>query len=88
MIPRRAALWVLAALAFGLLVLPFLVYQTGIRVFGQYPKGGAGALFADYLQGLVTLQWYSWALALGPALIVLLWLVLVGTGTRTRRHPE
>jgi hypothetical protein len=75
--PRRSAFWMLAALLFGLLVLPFLVHLTGSTVLGAYSGGGAGAFFADYLHGLLTLRWYSWALALGPLLIVVLWRILV-----------
>jgi hypothetical protein len=75
--PRRTAFWMLAALLFGLLVLPFLVHLTGHTVLGAYSGGGAGAFFADYLRGLLTLQWYSWAVALGPVLIVVFWRILV-----------
>lgn len=75
--PRRSAFWMLAALLFGLLVLPFLVHLTGSTVLGAYSGGGAGAFFADYLHGLLTLRWYSWALALGPLLIVVFWRILV-----------
>ncbi|MDH5176044.1 MAG: hypothetical protein OEW50_07770 [Gammaproteobacteria bacterium] len=75
--PRRSAFWMLAALLFGLLVLPFLVHLTGRTVLGAYSGGGAGAFFTDYLHGLLTLRWYSWALALGPLLIVVFWRILV-----------
>jgi hypothetical protein len=75
--PRRSAFWMLAALLFGLLVLPFLVHLTGSTVLGPYSGGGAGAFFTDYLHGLLTLRWYSWALALGPLLIVVFWRILV-----------
>jgi hypothetical protein len=63
----------LAALAFGLLALPFLVHQTGLRVFGPYADGGALTFFGDFLRGLATLRWYSWSLALGPLVIVAMW---------------
>lgn len=71
--PRNDKYWMLAALVFGLLVLPFLVHQTGLRVFGQYAGGGAGAFFGDFMRGLATLRWYSWSLALGPLVIVAMW---------------
>lgn len=77
---RRTSLWLLAALAFGVLVLPFLVHLTGTRVLGPYPDGGAGAFFIDYLRGLATFRWYSWVLALGPVLIMLVWRMLAGVG--------
>jgi hypothetical protein len=75
--PRRSAFWMLAALLFGLLVLPFLVHLTGRTVLGAYSGGGAGAFFADYLRGLLTFHWYSWVLALGPLLCVVIWRILV-----------
>ena len=71
--PRRDKFWLLAALVFGLLVLPFLVYLTGVYVLGKYSTGGAAVFFGDYLRGLVTLQWYSWVLAAGPLVIVASW---------------
>jgi hypothetical protein len=71
--PRNDKYWMLAALVFGLLVLPFLVHQTGLKVFGEYADGGATAFFGDFLRGLVTLRWYTWMLALGPLAIVATW---------------
>lgn len=74
--PRRDKYWLLAALAFSLLVLPFLVHTTGAYVLGKYADGGAAAFFGGYLRGLGTLRWYSWVLALGPLTIVVLWGIL------------
>ena len=71
--PRRDKFWLLAALVFGVLVLPCLVYFTGVYVLGKYATGGSAAFFGDYLRGIVTLQWYSWVLALGPLVIVASW---------------
>ena len=71
--PRRDKFWLLAALVFGVLVLPFLVYLTGVYVLGKYSAGGAAVFFGDYLRGLVTLRWYSWVLALGPLVIIASW---------------
>lgn len=83
--PRHGTFWMLAALLFGLLLLPFLVHLTGRTLLGAYSGGGAGAFFADYLRGLLTFRWYSWALALGPLLIVVLWRVLLPA--RSGRNP-
>jgi len=66
----------LAALAFGVLVLPFLVYLTGTYVFGQYAAGGALGFFGDFARGLATLTWHAWAVALGPVAIVAIWRAL------------
>ncbi len=76
MSPRQDRFWLLAALLFGLLVLPFLVHVTGVYVLGPYTEGGAAAFFGGYLHGLVTLRWYSWVLALGPLCIVASWVLL------------
>jgi hypothetical protein len=71
--PRNDKLWLLAALVFGVLVVPALVQQTGAHVFGRYSAGGAMAFYGDFLRGLVELRWYSWTLALGPCVIVGIW---------------
>ena len=84
MIPRRDRFWLLAALLFGLLVLPFLVHATGVYVFGPYGDGGAAAFFGGYLRGLVTLRWYAWILALGPLVIVASWAALGRWGSASR----
>lgn len=82
--PRRDKFWLLAALLFGLFALPFLVHFTGAYVLGTYTGGGVASFFGDYMRGLVTLQWYSWVLALGPLVIVALWRIAL----RGRRsHP-
>jgi hypothetical protein len=70
---RRDLSWLLAALLFGLFVLPFLVHATGLRVLGPYAGGTAGAFLADYFSSLAALRWHAWTLALGPALLVLCW---------------
>lgn len=70
---KRDAIWLLAAALFGLLVLPFLVYATGITVLGAYAHGGPGAFLADYLSDLARFRWFSWCLAVGPLFIVALW---------------
>jgi hypothetical protein len=82
--PRHGAFWMVAALVFGVLVLPFLVHLTGRYVLGEYAGGGAAGFFGDYLQGLLTLRWYSWTLALGPLLILAFWRILLRVGS-TRR---
>ena len=74
--PRNDLYLLLAALAFGVLALPFLVHLTGVQVFGSYASGGALGFFGDFMRGLVTLRWYSWSLALGPVAIVAVWLGL------------
>lgn len=66
-----------AAFLFGLLVMPFLIWFGGSRVLGPYTHGqnthaGPFALFADYFVGLAHGSGVFWAVALGPALLLLL----------------
>jgi len=70
---RRDATWLLAALLFGLLALPVLVYLTGLTILGPYAHGGLPAFLSDFLADLVRLRWFSWSLVLGPLVIVATW---------------
>lgn len=74
---RRHLPWLVAALAFGALVLPILVYYTGTVTLGPYARGGPGDFLRDYLADLVRLRGSAWALLLGPAGLVLVWRMLV-----------
>lgn len=74
---RRELIALGAALAFGLLVMPFLIWIGGNRVLGPYTHGddlkaGPGALFADYVVALVHGSAVFWGVALGPLLLLLL----------------
>lgn len=80
--PRRTPFWLVAALVFGLVILPFLVHLTGRTVLGDYSGGAAGSFFVDYLRGLLMFQWYSWVLALGPLIIVAVWRILAFAPSR------
>jgi thiamine transporter ThiT len=72
----RDVAWLLIALLVGVLVLPLLVYFTGISILGPYAKGGPGAFMSDFVGDLAHLRWFSWSLALGPLVIVALWRVV------------
>jgi len=67
-----------AALALGLLLMPFLIWLAGNRFLGPYthgdnPRAGPWALFADYVVGLAHGSAVFWVVALGPlALLVLI----------------
>jgi hypothetical protein len=83
---RREGLLFAVALAFGLLVLPFVIWLAGSRTLGPYTHGndprqlGPLALYADYLSGLGHGWIGYWVVALGPALLLTamrLWLALV-----------
>jgi hypothetical protein len=77
---NRDGPWLVAALLFGALALPLLVYFTGITVLGPYAHGGAGAFLADFLADLARLRWFSWALALGPLAAVAIWRAFLRLG--------
>ena len=77
MILGRHSAWLLVALVFGAVALPFLVYYTGLATLGPYSRGGPFAFYGDFLASLARLRWSAWALLLGPATGVLLWRVLV-----------
>lgn len=72
-IPLRRELIVLAAaLAFGLLAAPPLVWIAGSRALGPYAGGGLGAFLASFYRSLARGTFAYWMVALGPYLVVLL----------------
>ena len=73
MIRGRHARWLLAALLFGALILPVLVYFTGVRTLGPYARGGPLQFLADFYVDLTRLRAASWALRLGPAALIAAW---------------
>jgi len=74
---KRHVAWAAAALVFAALLLPFLVYYTGLRVFGAYPGGGPLRFVGAYYADLGRLQPGAWLLLLGPVALVVVWRVLV-----------
>jgi hypothetical protein len=74
---RRELLVYGAALLAGLVLMPFLIWFAGNRVLGPYghgqnPHAGPFALFGDYYVGLFHGSAVFWAVALGPAVLLLL----------------
>jgi hypothetical protein len=73
------------AVAFGLILMPFVIWSVGSRVLGPYTHGdnahaGPFALFGDFWVGLLHGSAVFWLVALGPALaiaLVRLFLVLL-----------
>ncbi|HET9107840.1 MAG TPA: hypothetical protein VFN79_11695 [Steroidobacteraceae bacterium] len=74
------------ALALGLLVIPLLIWLVGHRTLGPYTHGdnpqglGPLTLYADYFSGLAHGWLGYWAVAVGPALLLVvarLWLALL-----------
>lgn len=83
---RREVVLFAGALAFGLLVIPLLVWIIGHRTLGPYTRGddphglGPLALYGDYFAGLAHGWLGYWVAALGPAVLVAtarLWLALL-----------
>jgi hypothetical protein len=74
---RRELLGFALALLVGLVLMPILIWVAGNRVLGPYTHGqdlhaGSFALLQDFFIGLVHGSAVFWAVALGPAVFVLL----------------
>lgn len=67
---RELALLV-AALACGILVVPWLIWIVGRAVLGEYAHGGPFALWGNFFRGLATGGPAYWAVALGPYALAL-----------------
>jgi hypothetical protein len=80
---RRELHWALAALGFGLIVLPAAIYIVGASLLGPYDatSGGAahiGSFYGDVFRDLATPTLAAWSIVLGPmVMIVLLRLALL-----------
>jgi len=61
-----------AALLSGLILAPWVIFVAGRLTLGPYGKGGPFALWADFMRGLLELNFAYWFAALGPLLIVTL----------------
>jgi hypothetical protein len=79
---RRELLILAAALLWGLVAMPLLIWVAGSRVLGPYTQGqnthaGPFALLTDFFIGLAHGSAVFWVVALGPvALLVLLRLLV------------
>ena len=80
------------ALAFGLLVIPLLIWIAGHWTLGPYTHGDTGpgygplTLFGDYFTGLARGNPGYWTVALGPVALLgasRLWLTLLRRLPRT-----
>jgi hypothetical protein len=74
---RRELLILGIALAFGLVLMPFLIWLVGNRILGPYthglePAGGPLKLLGDFFVGLGHGSVIFWCVALGPYLLVTL----------------
>jgi hypothetical protein len=74
---RRELTLLVGAVAFGVLVVPPLLWLVGERALGPYPGGGVGAIVANFFRGLVTGSWGFWVVALAPYLFITILRALV-----------
>lgn len=81
---RRELFSIGFALAFGLLLLPWIVWLVGQSVLGPYARGGALRFIGDFFVGLAEGSPVFWLVALGPAAFLLL-LRLFWYGVRATR---
>ena len=63
----QEVLLAMGLVAFGLVVLPAIVYLVGQQVVGAYPDG-IGGLYAAIGDALVAGNGFAWILVLGPYL--------------------
>lgn len=80
---KRELVWLGVALFAGLVVLPLLVYATGMLTLGPYSRGGAGRFLVDFLRSLVSLEWQALTLAALPIALIVAWRVI-----RALRFPS
>lgn len=74
---RRELLVLGAALAFGVLAVPPLLWVAGPRALGPYAGGGVTAIVANFFRGLASGSIACWLVALGPYLVLMLLRALV-----------
>jgi hypothetical protein len=77
---RRELIVLAAALVFGLLAAPPLVWVVGSRALGPYAGGGIGSFLASFYRGLASGTFGNWMIALGPYLLALVLRALLGIG--------
>lgn len=81
---RREVLTLTLALAFGVLVLPWLIWIAGALALGPYARGGAFRFIGDFYTALAQGHLAFWLIALGPLVFwTLLRLMWVGLSSRT-----
>jgi hypothetical protein len=84
---RREFLWVLVALAVGMIILPPLIWLIGSRVFGPYGAGTATRDLVDhFFRGLGQGQKAFWIIALGPYLVIVTLRLTVAAIRAVRRQ--
>jgi hypothetical protein len=60
------------ALAFGLIVMPVLIYLAGILTLDAYANGGLLSLYGDFFKGLFEPRLSNWIVVVGPLVFLVL----------------
>jgi hypothetical protein len=69
---RRELMILVVLLAFGLFIVPLLIYVVGNGVLGPYANGSPFALLVDFFAGLRSGSLVYWAVVVGPYVFVML----------------
>ncbi len=84
---QERELWLAGtAVAFGLLVLPLLIYLAGSISLGPYESGSLWLYQLDFLKGLVRPHLAYWLIVAGPYLLILLLRGLLALRRRVRQR--
>lgn len=67
----RELVLLLAALAIGLVLVPWLIWIIGRLTLGDYAHGGPLALWGDFFRGLYAGSLAFWIALLGPYVLLL-----------------
>lgn len=65
--------WATAALVTGVLIVPPLIWMTGLVVIGPYANGGLWAMLMDMTAQLQQGSRAAWISVLAPLALVLIW---------------
>lgn len=69
---RFELLFALGWIAFGLVLLPLVVYAMGTLLLGTYTSGGLGSFYADLYRDALAGAWAALCLILGPYVVLML----------------
>lgn len=70
---RGDLLWSLLALAVGVILLPPLIWITGLTIIGPYANGGLWAMLTDMIAALQQGSKAAWLTLLAPLALVVIW---------------
>ncbi len=69
---RFELLFALGWIAFGVVLLPVLVYIIGTLLLGTYTSGGLAAFYVNLLQDALAGAWAALSLIFGPYVVLML----------------